>query len=109
MRTLAVLLAASLMAGCGSDAAPERASSSAGVLAIRDFRFMPDPITVAAGTRVRWTNRDDAPHTATADDGSFDTGNLGAGETGGVTLRKPGVFAYSCEFHRFMRAKITVR
>jgi plastocyanin len=79
------------------------------MLAIKDFKFLPEAITVAAGTTVRWTNRDAAPHTATADDGSFDTGNLRAGATGEVTLSKPGVYAYSCEFHSFMRAKITVR
>ena len=78
------------------------------MLAIKDFKFLPKATTVAAGTTVRSTNRDAAPHTATADDGSFDTGNLGAGDTGEVTLRKPGVYAYSCDFHKFMRATITV-
>jgi plastocyanin len=48
-------------------------------------------------------------HTATADDGSFDTGNLRQGKTGEATLSDPGTSAYFCEFHKFMRANITVR
>lgn len=115
-RTL-ILLCAVVGTGCGSDrerpATPRTASPattpSDGAIAIKDFKYLPESVTVGVGTTVTWTNGDAAPHTATADDGSFDTGNLREGAAGRVTFRKAGSFAYFCEFHRFMRAEVTVR
>ena len=107
------------LAGCGAEdrpsprqgtpAASAQQRADGGELRIENFDFLPARVTVKAGTTVRWTNADDAPHTATADDGSFDTGDLRRGDVGEVTLREPGEYAYFCEFHRFMRANITVR
>ena len=120
MHRLALLsLAALVLAACGEEerqsprqaapaASPQQGADS-GELRIESFDFLPARVTVKAGTTVRWTNADDAPHTATADDGSFDTGDLRQGDVGKVTLREPGDYAYFCEFHRFMRANITVR
>lgn len=116
-----ILVIAVVAVGCGSDAdqptTPRAASPAAsqgtmpsdGTIAIEDFKFVPEEVTVDVGTTVTWTNEDAAPHTATADDGSFDTGNLREGDAGEVTFGKAGSFAYFCEFHKFMRAKITVR
>ena len=121
MRPLVIsLITALAIAGCGSAGDPasppakstEEAEGSRpadDVVLIREFKFVPEDVTVEAGTKVRWRNADAAPHTATADDGSFDTGNLRKGETGEVTLRERGAFTYFCEFHKFMRATITVR
>ena len=121
MRHLVVLLITVLaIAGCGSSEDPPAPSTgpkeeaqgspaTADVVQIRDFKYVPENVTVDVGTKLSWRNEDTAPHTATADDGSFDTGNLRKGETGDVTLREKGTFAYFCEFHEFMRAKITVR
>ena len=107
--------------GCGSDtdrpAAPRTsppaeattASGDANAIAIADFKFVPEDVTVDVGTAVTWTNEDAAPHTATADDGSFDTGDLREGDEDTVTFSEAGSFTYFCEFHKFRRAKITVR
>ena len=116
-----ILLIAVVGVGCGSDTdqptRPRAASPSAsqgtapsdGAIAIEDFKFVPEEVTVDVGTTVTWTNKDAAPHTATADDGSFDTGNLRKDDAKEVTFSKAGSFAYFCEFHKFMRAKIVVR
>ncbi len=66
-------------------------------------------MTVEAGTEVNWTNSDDAPHTATADDESFDTGDLDKGDSGSVTFDQPGTFSYYCRFHPFMKATVEVQ
>jgi plastocyanin len=57
---------------------------------------------------VTWTNQDFAPHTATADDGSFDTGRLDQGETGSVTFDQPGTYTYTCTFHPNMKGTVVV-
>ncbi|MGI8477693.1 MAG: plastocyanin/azurin family copper-binding protein, partial [Thermomicrobiales bacterium] len=64
-----------------ADTAPTAAAAPAAQesVAIADFSFTPNALEVAAGTTVTWTNTDTVPHTATADDGSFDSGPLAKG------------------------------
>ncbi len=75
---------------------------------IKDFAYGPKTLTVKKGTIVTWTNQDSAKHTATADDGSFDTGLLAKGESGSVTFDKIGTFNYHCTPHPNMKAAIIV-
>jgi plastocyanin len=77
-------------------------------VAISNYKFQPDVIEVSAGTKVTFTNSDDTTHTATADDGSFDTGDLDQGDSGSVTLSEPGEFTYYCRYHPFMKATVEV-
>jgi hypothetical protein len=74
---------------------------------IRDGTFAP-ALTVAAGTTVTWTNEDWAPHTATAEDGSFDSGRLNQGDSFDQTFDEPGTFAYHCSFHPGMMGSVVV-
>lgn len=91
----------------GGDDGGEVASGDL-TLNIADFSFVEEDVTVKAGTTVTWENADDAVHTATADDDSFDTGNIAGGDSGEVTLEEPGTYSYFCEPHPFMKASITV-
>jgi plastocyanin len=75
---------------------------------IRDFAFTPVELRVAAGTEITWTNRDPAPHTITADDGSFDSGEIAPGETFSIALEAGGSLAYACRIHPTMTGTITV-
>jgi len=65
-------------------------------------------VTIQAGGKVTWINRDSAPHTATADDGSFDTGDLEEGKLGSQSFKDPGTFSYFCEIHPDMTATVEV-
>ncbi len=78
-------------------------------VAIADYKFKPEVIQVTAGTKVTFTNSDDTTHTATADDGSFDTGDVDQGDSASVTLSKPGEFTYYCRYHPFMKATVEVQ
>ncbi len=79
-------------------------------VAIVNFKFRPQEVTIQAGTKVTWTNEDSAPHTATAEGGkfAFDTGTLDRGEAKSVTLAKPGTYEYICDIHPFMTGTVTV-
>lgn len=68
---------------------------------IQDFAFVPEELTIEAGDSVEWDNHDDATHTATAFDGSFDSGNLENGEAFTTTIDKPGIIEYECSIHHF--------
>src|SRR4051794_29031467 len=57
-----------------SEPAPRGEAAKAEKVQIVEFTYDPDPVVVQAGGKVTWQNEDSAPHTATADDGSFDTG-----------------------------------
>jgi plastocyanin len=75
---------------------------------IRDFKYVPETVTVRAGSPVTWINDDMAPHTATAT-GVFDTGTVQRGDSKALTLSKPGSYSYVCEFHPFMKATVVVK
>ena len=64
-----------------------------------DDAFQPASITVAAGESVTFANSGESPHTATADDGSFDTGTIDPGASATVKFDTPGKYPYFCRFH----------
>jgi LPXTG-motif cell wall-anchored protein len=84
------------------------AASTSSSVTISDFKFEPKSITVSVGTTVTWTNQGPTAHTATADDGTFDTGTLTKGATGRFTFNKAGTYKYHCTPHPFMKASVTV-
>ncbi len=98
-----VSAAVTVAAGSGDGAAPVDGDT----ITIADFTF--NGVTeVAVGTTVVVTNTDSAPHTWTAEDGTFDSGSLGEGETFEFTFDTAGEFAYFCNFHPSMTGSITV-
>ena len=128
---LLLLLAAAGLTACGGDDDPavadateegsspsasasdepdagEPADGSGSALTIAGFAFDPDALEVTAGTAVTVTNDDAAPHTWTADDGSFDSGQLGQGDAFDHTFDSAGEFTFHCEIHPTMKGTITV-
>jgi len=75
---------------------------------IENFTFVPDPIEVTVGDTVTWTNNDGTTHTVTADDDSFDSGNLDSGATFPQTFDEAGEFSYHCNIHSSMTGTVTV-
>ena len=88
--------------------APADAGAAPVAVSIADFAFAA-PATVAPGAVLTVTNLDGAPHTLTADDGSFDTGTLGQGDAVGVTApTAAGTYSFFCEIHPSMTGSVTV-
>jgi len=95
--------------GTNSSDAPLSVGTKDESIAIRDFVYAPGNLQVAAGATVTWTNYDSAPHTATAKDGSWDTGILNKNETMAITLEEAGEYLYYCTVHPSMVARLTVQ
>jgi amicyanin len=75
---------------------------------IQNVAFSPNPITIAPGSTVTWTNRDGAPHTVTADDGSWGSSTLRQGGTYSHVFTSPGSYTYHCAIHPFMKGTVVV-
>ena len=84
------------------------APNSTTTVEIRDHTFNPAQLNVAPGTTVRFVNNDTEPHTATADNGAFDTGVLQPGYSSEVFLDGSGTVPYHCELHPDMQGSIVV-
>src|ERR671915_1744312 len=84
------------------------APNSTTTVDIRDHAFNPAQLNVAPGTTVTFVNNDTEPHTATADNGVFDTGVLEPGQSLDVFLDGSGTVTYHCELHPEMQGSIVV-
>ena len=95
----AAALAAAAGACAGGERAPERHE-----IEIRAFVFVPDTQVVRPGDTLVFVNRDAVPHTATANDGSWDTGDIPANGTKAVVV--PAAGDYRCAIHPTMVGRV---
>ena len=112
------VLAAGLVFGIGMIApapknflAAAQEKAAAAEVKIDNFSFGPEVLTVAAGTTVTWTNRDDIPHTvvSTDDPKAFKSKVLDTDEKFSFTFSKAGTYAYFCSIHPKMTGKVIVK
>ena len=71
--------------------------------------YMPEQATVSTNSNVTWINEDTVSHTATARDGSFDTGLFSGGASASVKVTGQGNIPYYCIIHPWMTASLTVQ
>jgi plastocyanin len=100
--------AAALVMGADATPNPAMPASAPVNVVIEDYSFKAPSITVSAGTEIDWTNKDDDPHTVTADDGSFDSKGLGQGDVYKHVFTTPGRYPYHCAAHPFMKGVVIV-
>lgn len=73
--------------------------------------YSPAKITVMIGmnSTVTWVNDDSTPHTVTANDHSFDSGNINPGGSFTYTFNLPGTYTYYCIYHTaWMKGEVVV-
>jgi LPXTG-motif cell wall-anchored protein len=109
--TLATIAAALALFGTLTAGAAPRAETK--TVSVKDFAFEPKTIQVNVGDTIVWKNEGNTEHTVTADDGSFNSGDLEAGKEFSHTFDKAGTFAYYCKYHgsaggKGMAAVVTV-
>lgn len=75
---------------------------------IRNFKFMPQVLDVKVGDRIRWINRDRAPHDATAVDGRWNTAVMDRNQYVELAVTADMGGEYLCSIHPPMRAMLNV-
>ena len=101
-----VSLACVLQAGVGTGALAE---STTHTIVIADMKFVPEALTVKPGDTVVWVNKDFFPHTATAQDRSFDSRDIATNKSWKHVATKKGAFPYICTLHPTMKATLIVK
>ena len=125
---LVAIVALLALAGCSADGADTPGSNGAGrtsdeapfelnaapvdtdeVAAVKSYKFDPQVIEVARGSKVAWTNEDDFPHNVHFLTGSDETLDLPIGASASFTFDDAGDFYYECSIHpQQMRGKVIV-
>lgn len=102
------LYACSKNGGYGSGGNNGGGGNNSNSVSIANFAFSASSVTVASGTTIKWTNNDAVTHTVTADDNSFNSGNIAPGGTFSHTFSGAGTYAYHCSIHTTMKGKVVV-
>ena len=84
-------------------------TSNSTQIEVKDFMFVPTPLTVKAGSTVTWTNKDDEPHTVVSDTGMFKSGGMDTNESFSYKFDKPGTYRFTCSIHPRMVGTIVVQ
>jgi plastocyanin len=105
----AAAVAGLALAGSAASSAPVKAGGKTFVVTMQITGFEPQMLTVASGDRVTWVNKDLFPHTATADDKTFDSHSVAPTGTWTFVAGKPGLYTYICTFHPTMKGSIKVQ
>lgn len=78
-------------------------------VAIEAMQFSPPIMEVKVGDVVTWTNKDPFPHTVTAENRSFDSGEMPIDGVWKMTAKQKGTFAYRCTLHPTMHGTLIVK
>jgi plastocyanin len=122
VRSGLALAAMAIAAGCSgyssSPTTPSTGTSSGtgapitvvrGAETLTTTAFSPNPLTIAVGTTVSWTNGDTIQHTATSDTRTFDSGTINPNTTYSFTFQNKGTFTYHCSIHPNMVGSVVVQ
>lgn len=71
--------------------------------------YAPNPISVAVGGTVTWTNNDTTAHTSTSNNGAWSSGTIAPGGKFSTTFSTAGTFQYHCTIHPNMVGTVNVQ
>jgi len=77
-------------------------------VSIQNGGYSPASVSIHVGDTITWTNADDQDHTVIAQDGSFNSGNIGSGRSFSHTFTTAGTIAYYCKYHPRMKGAVVV-
>lgn len=78
-------------------------------VSLENIAFNPSNISVSVGQEVTFTNNDSVTHTITADDNSFNSGNVAKGQSYKHVFNKAGTYNFHCSVHPSMKGTVSVK
>jgi plastocyanin len=105
MYVVTALVVAALAAGA---LASQGAPAADAEVQIDQYAFLPQRVTVKAGTTVTWSNDDDDSHTVASSSKLFKSKALDTGDQFSFTFTTPGTYAYICSVHPYMTGTVVV-
>ena len=104
-----VMVAALLLSAASPGSSAKAPQPTSAEVKVDNFSFGPASLTVAVGTTVTWTNRDDIPHTVVSTDTVFKSKVLDTDEKFSFTFDKAGTYPYFCSIHPKMTGSVVVQ
>jgi plastocyanin len=104
-----VMVLTLLLSAASSHSTAKAAEPATAEVKVDNFSFGPATLTVAVGTTVTWTNRDDIPHTIVSNDKVFKSKVLDTDEKFSFTFAKAGTYPYFCSIHPKMTGSVVVQ
>ena len=102
------VLATVILMGCSKDKDNNNNTPDPNRITMSGSVFSPSSLQVNLGATVTWNNNDNMVHTVTADDASFDSGDISAGASFTHTFSTLGTYTYHCIHHSGMTGTVTV-
>jgi plastocyanin len=84
------------------------AAPAPSIVTIKDYKFSPALVRIAAGATVTWTNKDADVHTVMSATGLFVSGALDTDDRFSYTFTTPGTYVIACSLHPQMSETIVV-
>jgi plastocyanin len=111
-----LLVALSLSSGCskssndyGTNNGGNNDTPGINEVWMKGMAFTPSSITVAAGTTITWTNKDNVTHNVTSNDGRFtNSPSMASGAVYSFKFDTKGTYGYICSIHPTMTGTVTV-
>lgn len=101
-----LMVAAACVAGVLSSLVllPTASAAANASVAIQNFAYSPQVVTITVGSSVTWTNDDGVDHTVTSLSGpaAFDSGQIAGGGTYSHRFTVVGTYTYHCADHSMM-------
>lgn len=95
--------------GARSGSVTKTNSSAGGTVAVKDFAFRPQTLTVSVGSAVTWRFEDSAAHTVDIGNGKIMSKPLQNNATYTHTFGQAGTYSYICSIHQYMHGTIVVK
>lgn len=83
-------------------------TNSSNKIYMKNSVFSSASFTITVGGTVTWVNDDNMIHTVTADNGSFNSGDIQVGSSFSKTFSTTGTYPYHCTYHSGMTGTIVV-
>ena len=105
---LFVLLSAVFASACYKSNSTYSNGGTSNTIYMKGSIFSNTNLQVKTGSTITWMNDDNTTHTVTADDTSFDSGDIVVGAKFNMTFNVAGTYAYHCKYHSGMKGTVIV-